>query len=137
ALCRERGHVAGGGLHVVLELEANACCAKRLAVAIDEDGFVIGARLAPQQRLEHRHRFRPYGGKLDSCAPCRATRPECEHASTIACALSVIRHQRGYASRGTTRDCPRDATDFQCLVTIACSSATTRERSSPNALRAL
>jgi hypothetical protein len=59
ALCRERRYVLGGHLNVLLELEANSCRAKRLTVAINEDGFVIRTRLSLQQRLEHVHRFRP------------------------------------------------------------------------------
>jgi hypothetical protein len=61
ALCRECRHVASSGLHVSLELEANPCRAKRLTISVDKNGFVMPARLSPQQRLEHVHRFWPEG----------------------------------------------------------------------------
>jgi hypothetical protein len=48
AFCRERWHVLGSRLDVLLELEANPCCAKRLTVSINKNGFVIRARLSPQ-----------------------------------------------------------------------------------------
>jgi hypothetical protein len=55
ALCCERWYVLGHRLNVLLELEANSCRAKRLTVAVNEDGFVIRTRLSLQQRLEHVH----------------------------------------------------------------------------------
>jgi len=47
ALCRERGHVPGRRLNVLLEFEANPRRTKRLTVSVDEDGFVISAGLLP------------------------------------------------------------------------------------------
>jgi len=59
AFCRERRHVPRGGLNVLLELEANARGAQRLTVSVDEDGFIICARLSPQKRFEHVDCFWP------------------------------------------------------------------------------
>ena len=49
ALCCERRHVLGGGLNVLIEFEADTCGTERLAIAIDEDGFIFRARLSPQR----------------------------------------------------------------------------------------
>ena len=59
AFCRERRHVPGGPLNILLELEANSSSAERLTVSVGEDRFVICARLSSQKGFEHVHRFRP------------------------------------------------------------------------------